>query len=135
MKAKTWKKHICEDMEKAGTYNPAFNITINMLADLLELRDAAARQWIESGGAITTERTNRSHETSTYKSPYISTLENLTKTALLYARELGLTSKSLQIMGGEGVSKGKNAGLVDLLNDLTEDAEADMSGAEPDHTS
>lgn len=125
MKARTWKKKICEAMKTAGTYDPAFTLVIDSMAQTLELRDDVLKQFAEEGGRASLERLNRALEPNKYRNPLIGVLEDLNKTALLYARELGITARSLKAMNKDALRKNKSF-FASLLNDITDDQAADM---------
>lgn len=125
MKARTWKKRITEAMQTAGTYNPAFSLVIDSMAQTLELRDDALKQFAEEGGRASLERKNRNHEPNMYRNPLLGVLEDLNKTALLYARDLGITARSLKAMNKDALKK-KDSALAGLLNEITDDQAADM---------
>ena len=89
--AKGWAVKIKAACEAAGTYQPYFDPTIQALAEILERREAAARQYKAEGSVPVVEQTNKSGFTSKVKNPLLVLWMDLQSAALSYYKELGLT--------------------------------------------
>ena len=127
MKKRSWKRHIIAAMRAAGTYDEtgAFDLTISCMAETLELRDEAMKQFIDEGGRVSLERLNRAKEPNMYKNPLVSVVKDLNGTALQYASALGITPRALKAMNSGTMPK-QHSALAGLLNDITDDQAADM---------
>lgn len=127
MKKRSWKRHIIAAMRAAGTYDErgAFDLPIDCMAETMELRDEAMKQFAEEGGRVSLKRKNRAKQPNKYKNPLIGVIKDLNGTALQYARELGITARSLKSMNKDAMRK-KGSFFSDLLNDITDDQAADM---------
>ena len=91
MNAGGWEKRIRAACLEAGTYQPYFDPSIRALAEVLERRDAAAKQYRDEGSHPVVEQTNKAGYTSTVKNPLLVLWMDLQSAALSYYRELGLT--------------------------------------------
>lgn len=127
MKKRSWKRHIIAAMRAAGTYDErgVFDLTISCMAETLELRDEAMKQFIDEGGRISLERLNRTGTPNNYRNPIISVIKDLNATALQYAGALGITPQALKNLNRNGPAK-QHSALAGLLDDLTDDTAADM---------
>lgn len=96
MKKNRWKKLIHENCEKAGTYRDYFDPIIETLAQIMEMRDDALKQYNDSGKQPTIEYTNKAGATNLVKNPALVMVEELNKDALAYWRDLGLTPAGLR---------------------------------------
>ena len=127
MKKRSWKRHIIAAMRAAGTYDErgAFDLPIDCMAETMELRDEAMKQFAEEGGRVSLERKNRAKEPNMYRNPLIGVIKDLNATALQYAGALGITPQALKNMNRNALQK-KHSALAGLLDDLTDDTAADM---------
>ena len=119
MKSRTWAKKIREDMEKSGTYQPFFSGVIDTLARILEQRDAAIKEFEDSGAQAVIEHTNRFGATNLVKNPRLQSIRELNRLARSYIRELGLTPAAYkQIATTRPPQSGKDAlsGLINALD-------------------
>ena len=64
---------------------------IEALAEILEQRDAAAQEFLDSGGKLVVEYTNKGGATNKVKNPAYVVWSELNTAALAYWRELCLT--------------------------------------------
>ncbi len=128
MKKRSWKQHIIAAMRAAGTYDEdgAYDLPIACLAETLELRDEAMKQFIDEGGKVSLERLNRQKEPNRYRNPLVSVIKDLNATALQYSSALGITPRALKSMNGAALSK-KHSTFAEFLNDMTDDQAADMN--------
>ncbi len=117
MEQKKWKNKIKKACRNAGTYQPYFDHVIDSLASILEKRDEAEAQYIESGSLPVVEYTNKGGATNMSKNPALVLWDELNKSALGYWRDLGLTPAGLKKLN-EDALKEKQAGFSDLLKDI-----------------
>ena len=101
MKKRTWAKRIKECCIEAGTYQKYFDNVIESLAAILERRDEAEEEFIESGGKSIVEYTNKGGATNEAVNPALALWDKLNNTALTYWRELGLTPSGYKKVKGE----------------------------------
>lgn len=99
-------------MEEAGTYRPHFDSVINALSQILEDRERAREEWLNSGGSpvIQTEK-------GTAKNPYMAAYNDMNAAALNYWRDLGLTPKGLKAIDEQAMKPKPKSALADLLKD------------------
>ena len=122
MKKSQWKTKIRRACESAKTYQPAFDGPIDTLAQILETRDAAHAQYLESGGKPTVIHVNQAGEANIAKNPAVAIENDLNAQALRYWHELGLTAKSwksMQRTGDEEAAR-KPASFEDILAGLSD---------------
>lgn len=99
MKKSAWKKRITEACIEAGTYESFFDDVIDTLADILEKRDATAKQYKSTGSIPIVKYTNKGGNSNPSKNPILVLWDDLNKTALTYWRELGLTPSGYKRLG------------------------------------
>lgn len=122
MTAKQWKSKIKKATVAAGTYKPFFEPVIATLSDVLEQRDRALEQFIQSGGGMVIKYTNKANATNPSKNPYMLAWNDLNTTALAYWKELGLTPSSLRkITGSTAPAEEKVSGLAAALKAIESD--------------
>ena len=118
MKKNAWKSRIKKACKAAGTYQPFFDHVIASLAGILEMRDRAEEQYIESGSSPIVRHTIRNGAVNIVKNPTLVVIMECNAQALAYWRELGLTSKSYKAMtGGLTVPEEENS-LEQVLAEL-----------------
>lgn len=105
-----WKKKITDATKQIGTYRSSFNTTIEILADLLEKRDRAQKEFDESGDPMVVELTNKSLATH----PALKLVMECESQALPYLKEMGLTAAGLTRIKGEQKQEIKECKLDDL---------------------
>ena len=118
MKKNGWKRKIKTACQNAGTYRPFFDITINSLAELLEMRDRAMEQYVASGGNPVIVHTNKAGKANLAKNPALTVYDDLNKTALAYWRDLGLTPAGLRRISEDAMKPQRRSALIDALNAL-----------------
>ena len=118
MEKAKWKKEIEQATKDAGTYKPYFDAVIDTLAQILEDRDKAEEQYIQSGSAPTIIHINRAKEKNITKNPILVMRNELNTQALAIWRELGLTPKGLRTLTAEVVDRSTSGGLEKLLAKL-----------------
>lgn len=114
-----WKSKIKEAMVKVGTYNASFEGAIDTLADILERRDSAYREFLEEGGAATCEHVSDRGAVNVKKNPRLQVWQDLNTQALAYWRDLGLTPAGLKKLNEAALSGGKaGSTLEEALKNL-----------------
>lgn len=96
MEKSKWKAKIVKACKEAGTYEPYFEQVIETLASILEKRDEAEKQYIESGSKATIVHVNKAKERNVAKNPELTIIIDLNAQALAYWRDLGLTPSGLK---------------------------------------
>ena len=86
MGLKAYKTRIKKQMKTAGTYHPRWDITIDILAHMLQQYDALNETFVESGMQYA-EHTAAGSK----KAPIVTTMEKLRTDILQYQNALGLT--------------------------------------------
>lgn len=110
-----WKKRITESCIEAGTYQPFFEDVIQSLAEILEKRDIAAKQFKQTGSMPIIKYTNKGGSTNPTKNPILVLWDDLNKTALIYWRELGLTPSGYKKITGDKPREEQVSGLAAAL--------------------
>ena len=105
-----WKQKIVKATKQIGTYQPSFDPAIEILADLLEKRDAAQKEFDTSGDPMIVELTNKSLATH----PALKLVMDCEKAALPYLNDLGLTASGYKKIKGEKKEAPKECKLEDL---------------------
>ena len=118
MTRKKWKNKIKKACQAAGTYQPFFDPTIETLAAILEVRDAAEEKYLASGSSPVIKHTTKGGNTNIVKNPALVVLMDCNATALAYWRELGLTSRSFKAMTGTLAPVIQERSLEDALAEL-----------------
>lgn len=118
MKKESWKKKIKKACEAAGTYRPYFNSIMDTLAELMEIRDDALRQFEESGSLAVIAHTNKSGATNIVKNPALVVVMDCNSQALAYWRDLGLTPAGLKKINETAIKEKPKKGLAEILKDL-----------------
>ena len=94
-----WKIKIRAACKSLGTYKPEFEMTIDNLAQIKELRQKALKQFNDEGCNVFYEHTNQGGSTNPAKHPGISALMEMYSKELEYQRDLGLTAKGFKSLG------------------------------------
>ena len=101
--AQQWKKEIIRKCKSAGTYQPFFDEVIVTLSEILEQKDLAMEQYIQTGRHPVVTHTNKAGATNLVKNPCLIMWADLNAQALTYWRDLGLTPKGYRALSGEKV--------------------------------
>lgn len=83
-------------MELAETYQEVFEPTINTLADILEQRDLAYKDFLATGAEVVVEFTSDRGAVNMKRNPRLQTWMDLNNQALTFWRDLGLTPAGLK---------------------------------------
>lgn len=92
MKKGSWKRKIKEAAIAAGTYQPYFDLFIDQLAGILEIRDDAQKAFKESGGQPVVSKLDSYGNIKLSKNPAIMVISDCNQQALNYWKEMGLTA-------------------------------------------
>ena len=117
MTRKQWKTKIKKACKDAGTYHHSFEMAIDTLAGILETRDKAEEDYIDSGSEPVITHINKNGAENVVKNPALAVVEACNQDALAYFRDLGLTAKGLKSVG-LNIEQSKKQGLGDVLADL-----------------
>lgn len=113
-----WQEAITQDCQALGVYKAAFDPTIAMLADLMVQREDTWQEFEDSGGMSMLPYTNKAGAENFVKNPILVMWNELTKTALSYRRELGLTPAGLRKLDEKAMKSKKRSPLAEALRDL-----------------
>ena len=91
MTARQWKNKIIKCCRDAGVMQSHYKPVIEELSEILEKRDTAAQEFLESGGKLIVEYTNKGGATNLVKNPAYVVWSELNAAALTFWRELCLT--------------------------------------------
>lgn len=105
-------------MRTVGTYKDAFLPAINALADILERRDEAHREFIESGGESCIERRSDRGAVNMGVNPRLRVWMDLSQQALAYWKDLGLTPSGLKKIDEQSMKPKKTSALAEALREL-----------------
>ena len=118
MSKATWLRKIKDATEAAGTYRPYFDATISVLADIMDKRDDALKQYDNNGGLPTIERYDSNQNLKVVRNPALTVIMDLNNQALAYWRDLGLTPAGLRKIDEKLMAEKKPSGFADLLAGL-----------------
>lgn len=118
MKKKAWTNRIREAAQNAGTYRPYFESVISTLAEILTKRDAAQKEFEDSGAEMIVEHTNKNGSTYLEQNPALRLINELNRDALAYWRDLGLTPAGLKKIDENAMKKRKESALAAALREL-----------------
>lgn len=124
MKKEYWFRKIVGHCQEAGTYKIFFNPVIDTLAQILEDRDAARKQYIDSGSKpIIDKYTERTEHTNPTKNPILVLINDLNNQALQYWRDLGLTPAGLKKLNENAIKldEKKESALEKLLKEAADE--------------
>lgn len=105
-----WKKTIKDQTEGLGTYRKEFDPLIDTLADILEQRDEAYKEYVDSGTGKTIEHKSDRGAVNIKKNPMLQIWEDLNKQALDFWKELGLSPASLKRLNEAALQPKKEEG-------------------------
>lgn len=114
----TWAARIAAACNQAGTYRPWFEDVIATLADILARRDEASELFVESGGNILVDHTNKAGATNVEQNPILRMINDLNRDALAYWRDLGLTPAGLKKIDQQSMKQRRKSALGEALKGL-----------------
>ena len=100
-------------MKKAGTYQQHFSPVVAALAEILEQRDRAYDEFIETGAKVVVDKVSDRGSVNKAKNPLLQTWNELNTTALAYWRELGLTPAGLKRINETAMQKKENGSALE----------------------
>lgn len=118
MTKKEWLKVIKTDMEAVGVYKQAFDPAVNTLADILEQRDNAYKEFLSSGGDMVVKTVSDRGAENYRKNPRMQVWNDLNAQALSFWRDLGLTAAGLKRIDDEAMKKKKQSALAAAMKAL-----------------
>ena len=118
MDRKRWKTEIKSKMEEANIYKKAFDQPITALSEILEQRDIAFKEFLDSGGEMVVEVTSDRGAVNFRKNPRMQVWNDLNTQALAFWRDLGLTPAGLKRIDEQSMKKGKTSPLAAAIKSL-----------------
>lgn len=120
MDKEKWKRVIVKACKQAGTYETFFGSVIDTLSQIMETRDRAHDQYIQSGAHPTIVHTNKAKEKNVVKNPILVMENELNAQALAYWRDLGLTPSGYKKLDGK-MDKDTGGALEKIIASLSEE--------------
>lgn len=119
MNVDEWTKVLRKQTKQIGTYQKAFEHTIDALAKTLAERDEAYQQFVDEGSAVLVDKISDRGAVNKVKNPLLQVWTDLNRDALAYWRDLGLTPAGLKRIN-DGMMQKKESGsaLEDALKSL-----------------
>ena len=96
MNKSEWREKIIETTTNLGTFKEEFYGVIDALAEILEQRDRAYQDFLDSGADIVVIKISDRGAKNESKNPRLVVWSELNNQALAYWRELGLTPTGLK---------------------------------------
>lgn len=118
MSALQWRRVIEADCKGLGVYKPEFDGTIKLLAEVMVQRQAVWAEYEADGCRPVITGINKGGNKYMQKNPLLSMWDDLTKTALSYRRELGLTPAGLKKLREDAMKQPKRSALGKALEAL-----------------
>ena len=118
MKKTAWKNRIKKACTAAGTYRPQYDNVIEMLANIMAIRDSAMDSYVSNGSIPVVEHTNKGGATNIVKNPALAVIMDCDRQALAYWRDLGLTPMGMKRLGEKGIAKESEGGFAEVLANL-----------------
>lgn len=118
MNKKQWAETIKDRCQKAGTYLEVYDLVIDQLAGIMEVKDTAEEEYEASGSSPVITYTNKGGHTNLRKNPALAVINECNQQALAYWRDLGLTPKGYKNLTGEAVDEKKGGTLEAMLKKL-----------------
>lgn len=98
-----WKSLIIQACKDSGTYKPFFDAVIDTMAQIMEMRDTAIKNYEKEGGAPVVEHTNTRGVTNLIRNPALAVVLDLNNQGLAFWRELGLTPAAYRRISAEAL--------------------------------
>lgn len=117
MTREEWLRRIRTACTDAGTYREEFDSVIETLAGIMEVRDAAEKQYQDNGGIPVIEYTNEGGHSNPKKNPALAIIFDSNQQALAYWRDLGLTPSGFKKLN-EGKSEIKDTSFEKMLSGI-----------------
>lgn len=113
-----WRKAITKDLTGLGIWKPEFESTVRMLAEVMVQRQAVWAEYEADGCRPVITGVNKGGNEYMQKNPLLSMWDDLTKTALSYRRELGLTPAGLKKLREDAMKAPRRSALAEALAKL-----------------
>lgn len=113
-----WRRAITADCTGLGVYKPEFDGTIKLLAEVMVQRQKVWADYEADGCRSVIIGVNKGGSEYMAKNPLLSMWDDLTKTALSYRRELGLTPAGLKKLKENAMDGPKRSALAEALAKL-----------------
>lgn len=113
-----WRKAITKDLTGLGIWKPEFESTVKMLAEVMVQRQKVWADYEADGCRSVIIGVNKGGSEYMAKNPLLSMWDDLTKTALSYRRELGLTPAGLKKLKENAMDGPKRSALAEALAKL-----------------
>lgn len=112
-----WKKIIKAQSEGVGTYQKEFDPLIDTLADILQQRDAAYKEFIDSGGETVVLVISDRGAENYRKNPRLQAWIDLNSQAMTFWKEMGLSPSSLKHLNDDAM-KANKVSFGDVLKEI-----------------
>ena len=118
VKASYWSGRIVKQMKEVGTWRESFRPAVTALSDILERRDIAYQEFLDSGEGSCVEKISDRGAVNMAKNPRLQIWADLNALALSYWRDLGLTPAGLKKIDEAAMKPKKVSALAEALKDL-----------------
>ena len=118
MTAKQWKSKLKRFCKAVGTYKKEFDPVIDTLSGILEKRDNAEEQFVQSGSMAIVKHTNKAGAENLEQNPVLRMVNDLNRDALAYWRDMGLTPAGLKRIDEQSMKQRKKSALGEALKGL-----------------
>lgn len=120
MDKSAWKARIISALDEIGMDKPQFSLIVDTLAEILEQRDKAFNEFLESGAKSCIVKTSDRGAQNISKNPQLVIWLDLNNTALMYWKELCLSPASLKRLSVEAQKEADQGSILEaLLSKLT----------------
>ena len=109
------KKMIISRMKDLGTYKVQYMDVINIFAGMIQQYEVFEEEFVENGGKIEEEYTNKNGATNMRKTPLYTAMESLRKDIATYSNLLCLNPRSLENVSAQAESKSKLDSVLESL--------------------
>lgn len=117
MTKKEWREKIVKACEDAQTYKPFFDLVIEQLAEILEMKDKAVEELVATGGSPVITTDNEKYKT-VKKNPAFVVINDCNQQALGYWRDLGLTTRGWVALTGNKLAEENDKTFEEVLQGI-----------------
>lgn len=117
-KKRTWKRKIKKACEEAGTYREYFEPVIDTLSGIMETRDKAQENFVQSGSNPVVMHTSKNGSKNVVKNPALVIVDDMNRTALTYWRDLGLTPAGLRKIDQSLMKGSQKSNFAEILEGI-----------------
>ena len=107
-----WKQNITRATKALNTYRKEFDPVIEALAEILEQRDAAYKDFLDSGAESVTEFISDRGATNMKKNPRLAVWMDLNTQALAFWRDLGMSPSGLKKLNDAAMKEEKKVSAL-----------------------